>query len=106
MGTVRISLRSVWEAGQLYVALSRCRSEQDLYLDRWSEQFVLAPNKQVLAYLTRTQALAVQLEGTTNLTICRAAESVVCFNVVFKKKNGAEPCRSTETANGLLIPLC
>lgn len=39
---MRVDLRSLWEPGQAYVALSRARDPDELYIDGWSERTVFA----------------------------------------------------------------
>jgi len=39
---VQVDLRRIWEPGQAYVALSRARDPQGLYIDGWSPQAIMA----------------------------------------------------------------
>jgi ATP-dependent exoDNAse (exonuclease V) alpha subunit len=54
---IAVSLSSLWEAGQAYVALSRARSLDGLYIEAWDERSIIADSSVMEFYqqLGKTQ---------------------------------------------------
>ena len=67
--TVNISARCVWDAGQLYVALSRCQENHSMYIDGDLSLLSFEPNPSVVRFYEReTRRTAVLAEKGSSVS--------------------------------------